>query len=259
VSRSVFISGGAGGIGLATARLFAGRGWRVGVGDLPDRAAALDEPGIAAFAHDVRDAAGWEAVLSRFCAPDGGGLDALVNNAGLLDWGWFEEGDADAYARTIDVNVTGVMLGAMAGAARLAKRKGCLVNLGSAASFSATPRLAVYSATKFAVRGLSEALSLEWARTGVRVACVEPTVIDTPMLDNADAGGGSFRAALGGMTPLATTDVAEAVLRAAEGATLHYPVGDMPSLHVQEVLPRLAEQRARWIAGLAGSGGSTPA
>jgi len=260
MTPSIFLSGGAGGIGLATARLFASRGWRVGVGDLPDRAAALDEAGVEAFALDVRDPEGWEAVLDRFCAPDDGALDVLVNNAGLLDWGWFEEGDAAAYVRTIDVNVTGVVLGAMAGAARLGKRRGCLVNIGSAASFSATPRLAVYSASKFAVRGLSEALSLEWARMGVRVACVEPFVIDTPMLDNADAAGGRFRAALGPMAPLSAGDVAAAVLRAVEGSDLHYPVGEMPERHVQEALPRLAEQRERWLAslGLAGSGPGEP-
>lgn len=252
MSRSVFLSGGAGGIGLATARAFRDAGWRVGVGDLPDRAAALDEPGIEAVAHDVRDADQWEDVLARFCAPSGGGLDALVNNAGLLDWGWFEEGSAAAYARTVEVNVTGVVLGAMAGFGRLARAGGCLVNIGSAASFSATPRLAVYSATKFAVRGLSEALSLEWVRSGVRVACVEPTVIDTPLLDSADAAGGSFRTALGtGVTPLSAAQVAAAVLRAAAGEDLHHPVGDMPARHVQEVLPRLAEQRARWLAMLA--------
>lgn len=250
MSRSVFISGGAGGIGLATARLFARQGWRVGVGDLPDVATALDEPGVQAFAHDVRDATGWEDVLDRFCAPDDGALDLLVNNAGLLDWGWFEDGDAAAYARTIDVNVKGVMLGAMAAAGRLAKRRGCLVNIGSAASFSATPRLAVYSATKFAVRGLSEALSLEWARIGVRVACIEPMVIDTPMLDSADRGCGSFRSALGTVALLSADDVAAAVLRAADGTDLHYPVGDMPSQHVQEALPRLAEHRERWLANL---------
>jgi NAD(P)-dependent dehydrogenase (short-subunit alcohol dehydrogenase family) len=253
MTKSVFLSGGAGGIGLATARRFVREGWRVGVGDLPDRAAALDEPGIEAFAHDVRDAAAWESVLDRFCAEDGGALDVLVNNAGLLDWGWFEQGDAAAYTRTIDVNVTGVVLGAMAAADRLAKRRGCMVNIGSAASFSATPRLAVYSATKFAVRGLSEALSLEWARTGVRVACIDPMVIDTPMLDSTDAGCGSFRSALGAMALLSADEVAAAVLRAVEGDDLHYPVGEMPERHVQEALPRLSEQRERWLASLTGA------
>ena len=109
--------------------------------------------------------------------------------------------------------------------------------------------MAVYCATKFAVRGLSEALDIEVMRSGVRVSCVEPTVIETPLLDKASAPGGpNFREAItqgmGGGLPV--EEAAEVIWRAAHDDALHYPVGDLPATLLQEVLPRIEENRARW-------------
>ena len=243
--RSIFITGGAGAIGLATAEVFLAAGWRVGIGDL---ASALDAApsGVEAFEHDVTSAAAWTDVLTRFCGDDGA-LDVLVNNAGVLRFGWFEEQSPAAHVAQVDVNVGGVVLGASIGLPFLRRADaGCLVNIASQASLQAAPRLATYSATKYAVRGLSEALALEWQRLGVRVACLEPCLIDTPMLDSDDASGLSFRIAVTGADVLTAADVAEAVWAAVHGADLHYPVGAAPTALLETIRPQIEQQQAQW-------------
>ena len=248
--RSIFITGGAGAIGRATAQLFLGAGWRVGIGDLAPALAAAPA-GVEAFEHDVTEVAGWTDVLTRFCGADGA-LDVLVNNAGILRFGWFEDQPAEAHAAQVDVNVRGVVLGASVGLPFLRRAEaGCLVNIASQASLQAAPRLATYSATKYAVRGLSEALALEWERLGVRVACLEPCLIDTPMLDSDDASGLSFRNAVTGADVLAAGDVAQAVWAAVHGADLHYPVGTAPTALLEVIGPQIDRQRAQWRGRLA--------
>lgn len=245
---SVFITGGAGAIGAATARRFLAEGWRVGIGDLAGALAAAPM-GTESFAHDVTDAAAWQDVLGRFAGE--GALDVLVNNAGILRWGWFEEQEPAAHAAQVEVNVKGVVLGASIALPFLRRSQtGCLVNIASQASLQAAPRLATYSATKFAVRGLSEALALEWSRIGVRVACLEPGLIDTPMLDSDDAEGGSFRSAVTGATVMTPEDVAASVWKAVTGTELHYPVGEVAAEIVRELAPRLERQRQGWEARL---------
>jgi NADP-dependent 3-hydroxy acid dehydrogenase YdfG len=251
--RSIFISGGGGGIGLVTAKLFAAAGWRVGIGDVDPTALARANADslLETFVLDVRDAASWQGVLETFCVPDGGALDALVNNAGVLTYGWFDEEDIVSFARSVDVNVKGVLLGSRIGIAHLSQAaNACLVNVGSSASLQASPRLAVYSATKFAVRGLSEALDLEFMRLGVRVACVEPFLVDTPMLDSDDAQGRNYRTDVNGLEILSTNDVAQAVWQAVHGNgdVLHYPVGELPTRLALPLGALCNSERARWRA-----------
>jgi len=188
--KAIFITGAASGIGLATAKRFAGEGWLVGLSDIDAQGlkAALaaiggDNAGFVTL-HDVRKADEWERALDAFVEAAGGRLDVLVNNAGICRYGWFTEQTPRDFDDQIDINLRGVILGAYLGHKRLKRTPGSrLINIASAASLSGSPRLAVYSATKFAVRGLSEALDIEFMRSGVRVACVEPTVIETPLLD----------------------------------------------------------------------------
>ncbi|KAI6244286.1 SDR family oxidoreductase [Aphelenchoides fujianensis] len=161
--KSIFITGAASGIGLACAKRFAGAGWFVGLADIdkPGLAAALQAIGPAnGSVHplDVRDREGWENALGDFGREAGGKVDVLLNNAGVARFGVLEDlSDADCDIQ-IDVNIKGA-----AG--------GRLVNIASCAGLYGSPKLAVYSATKFAVRGLSEALDIEYARHGVSVAC----------------------------------------------------------------------------------------
>ena len=256
--KAIFITGAASGIGLATAKRFASAGWLVGLSD-------IDEPGLkaaqaalggdnAAFTvrHDVRRADEWERALDAFVEAAGGRLDVLVNNAGIARYGWFADQTPADFSDQIDINLRGVVLGAYLGHERLRKTPGSrLINIASAAALSGSPRLAVYSATKFAVRGLSEALDIEFMRSGVRVSCVEPTVIETPLLDKAsDGSASSFREAISRMPggPLPVEAAAEVVWRAAHEDALHYPVGDMPAVMLQEINPRIEATRERWKA-----------
>ena len=252
MTKAALVTGAAGGIGKAIARRLAREGWFVGLTDIDQAGAAatLAAEGQGrglAIGHDVCDPASWDGAFAAFTAASGGQLDALVNNAGVLRFGWFEElTPADIIAQ-VDVNVRGVALGALAALPYLRATPGsCLINIASAASLVAAPKLAVYSATKFAVRGLSEALDLEFARFGVRVACIDPYLVDTAMIDSVDAEGSRFRDAARNAPVLTPDDVAEAVWAATSGDALHYPVGEPPAALLNEITPRLEATRQAW-------------
>jgi NAD(P)-dependent dehydrogenase (short-subunit alcohol dehydrogenase family) len=181
---SILISGAARGIGRATAELFLSRGWRVGMFDVDADGVAEAAAGRAAAVHgrlDVRDPEAWGAALRTFCGD--GGLDVLVNNAGVLASGPFEELPAEVQRRIVDVNVTGVINGSLEGHRFLRRSgRGLLLNLCSASSLYGQPALATYGATKAAVRSLTEALDIEWRRSGVRVRSLVPLFVDTEMV-----------------------------------------------------------------------------
>jgi NAD(P)-dependent dehydrogenase (short-subunit alcohol dehydrogenase family) len=189
VTRSVVVTGAGHGIGRATAELFAREGWRVALLDVDLDAVCEVAAGLPAHlavpAHlDVTDGAGWARVLEAFTAPDGGRLDVLVNNAGVLAPGPLADVPLDALRRVVDVNLGGVVTGCAAALPHL-RRGSCVVNLASASALYGQPGLAVYSATKAAVCALTEALDLEWEPLGIRVVDVLPLFVQTGMVDAA--------------------------------------------------------------------------
>lgn len=193
--KSVFITGAASGIGLGTAKRFAKEGWFVGLADVNAAGlkAALDAIGGpsngATYLLDVRDRSAWDDALSVFAAASGGRLDVLINNAGIASYGYLEEQSDDEVARQLDINVKGVINGSRAGIEYLKKTPGSqLINISSCASIYGAPKLSVYCATKFAVRGLSEALDIEFSRFGVGVKCIMPFFINTPILQAGSSG-----------------------------------------------------------------------
>src|SRR5262249_17720572 len=157
--KAIFITGAASGIGLAAAKRFAGEGWFVGLADINAAGlkSALDAIGRdngATYLLDVRDRAAWDDALSVFVAA-AGRLDVLVNNAGVASYGYLEEQSEDEVARQLDINIKGVVNGARAGLDHLKRTPGSqLINISSCASIYGAPKLSVYCATKFAVRGL---------------------------------------------------------------------------------------------------------
>jgi len=195
--RSIFISGAASGIGRATALLFAERGWRVGGYDIEARGlqtlAKEIAPAGGVTGHlDVTDPASFAAALESFGRATGGRLDVFHNNAGIAHSGFFEDVPQPAARRIIEVNFIGVVNGAYAALALLRATPNSLCfNTASSSAILGVPRLAVYSATKFAVKGLTEALSVEFARHRVRVADALPGLIDTPLLDSTPNHSGS--------------------------------------------------------------------
>lgn len=230
-AHSIFITGGASGIGLATAKLFASRGWAVGIADVNAgalAAAGAAVPGSSTYEMDVRDREAWTRTLDDFTARTGR-LDVLFNNAGIGVGGPLAFADFGDLDRVVAINFVGVLNGARIGYAYLAKTPGsCLLNTASASAIYGSAGLATYSATKFAVRALTEALDGEWAGAGIKVRDIVPSFIETPLLDGHAAGSNrTIREAVTGagleLTPVEA--VAEAAWRAVHGEALHTYVG----------------------------------
>jgi NAD(P)-dependent dehydrogenase (short-subunit alcohol dehydrogenase family) len=187
--KSIFITGAGSGMGREGAKLFHANGWRVGVVDRNDDGLATlsDELGSERLwtrTVDVTDKAALDSALADFCAANpGGGLDMMWNNAGIGESGWFEDVPYEAAMRVVEVNFKAVLTGAYGSLPYLKKTPGSLMfSTSSSAGTYGMPRIAVYSSTKHAVKGLTEALSVEWHRHGVRVADVLPGLIDTAIL-----------------------------------------------------------------------------
>jgi NAD(P)-dependent dehydrogenase (short-subunit alcohol dehydrogenase family) len=186
---SVFITGAGSGMGREGAKLFHANGWRVGAVDRNDDGLAtlneeLGSERLWTRAVDVTDKSALDGALADFCAGNpGGGLDMMWNNAGIGESGWFEDVPYEATMRLVDVNYKAVLTGAYGALPYLKKNPGSLMfSTSSSSGTYGMPRIAVYSSTKHAVKGLTEALSVEWHRHGVRVADVLPGLIDTAIL-----------------------------------------------------------------------------
>jgi short-subunit dehydrogenase len=248
---TIVISGAAAGIGRATALLFARRGYRVGAYDVDlDGLASLREEIVAAGGEaaigrlDVTSEADWSECLRDFTGSSGR-LDILVNNAGILSSGRFEEIPLERQRAIVEVNVCGTMAGLHTAFPYLRDTKGAqVVNLCSASAIYGQPELATYSATKFAVRGLTEALELEWRRYGIRVIAMWPLFVATPMVDGLNTHS-SKRMGI----HLTAEDVAGAIFAATHPgrtfpAKVHYPVGRQTKVvaAVSQVLPNWASR-----------------
>lgn len=232
--KAILITGGASGIGRAVAVLFSARGWRVGLADvnedgMAETAAMLAADRTTTHMLDVRDFSAWERVLADFTEASGGRLEMLFNNAGVAQGGAYGELALDTLDSVIDVNFRGVAYGALAAYPYLKATPGaCLLNTASASAIYGSAGLAAYSATKFAVRGLTEALDAEWAADGIKVRDLMPGFIDTPLLtmpipgSNRTARDAVIEAKLE-FTPV--EQVAEAAWAAAHGDKVHTLVG----------------------------------
>jgi NAD(P)-dependent dehydrogenase (short-subunit alcohol dehydrogenase family) len=233
--KSIFVTGAGSGIGRATAQLFAERGWFVGLFDvntqgLEETSAMLPEGQRISMAFDVRDRAGWKRAVETFGQATNRRMHVLFNNAGVGKGGPIEEmpeGDIDL---VLDVNLKGVINGVNAALPLLRETPGArIVNTASVAGIFGAPNLAVYCATKFGVRGLTEALDVEFSRYGVRVASLMPWFIDTAILDGMSADGSNRRirdSLIENKTVIYPVRMAaERAWDAAHGKDIHYMVG----------------------------------
>jgi short-subunit dehydrogenase len=225
--KIVAITGGARGIGRATATEFATAGAKVAIGDLDvelaEKAAIdignatdaqvvglpLDVTQQPSFGQFVNDA---EAAL--------GPIDVLINNAGIMPTGLFIDEQPSATDRTIDTNLRGVITGSHLAARRFGDRgSGVIINVASLAGVTGIPGLATYCATKHAVIGFSEALAAEMRNHGVTVTVVLPGVVRTEL--SAGASWPKW------MQPVATVDpedVAKAIVAAVNSGKFRVPV-----------------------------------
>ncbi len=234
--KTIFITGGASGIGRAVAVKFATGGWFVGLADIDEagmRETASMLPAGASSLHklDVRDRAAWDAALSACAAAAGGRIDALFNNAGIPLGGSLIDNSTAEIERCLDINLKGVLFGAQAAYPWLkASAPGsCLLNTASAAGIYGTPGASVYSATKFGVRAITESLDGEWAEDGIKVCDLMPGFIDTPLIDKAPNAKSNedirSRVIEAGLEITPVSEVAEAAWNAVHGTALHNRVG----------------------------------
>lgn len=183
--RTALISGGASGLGAASARAIVAAGGRVVIGDIAadaGRGLAAELGDAARFVTlDVTDPQQWQDAVTA-AAEAFGSLSILVNSAGVVDGGPLGDFSLERWRRVIDTNLTGTFLGISAAADTLkAAGNGAIVNISSVAGLQGTAQFHAYCASKFGIRGLTKSAAMELAPYGVRVNSIHPGTIRTPM------------------------------------------------------------------------------
>ena len=179
MTRRVLVTGGASGLGLALTRLMVERGERVLVGDLADERPATVPDGADYRRLDVRSQQDWDAALA-WVREEWGGLDVLVNNAGVATGGRIDVEAMADWERVVDINLLGVARGCHTFTPLLKEQRGGhIVNVASLAGLVHGPGMSSYNATKAGVVALSETLSFELAPWGIDVSVVCPAFFRT--------------------------------------------------------------------------------
>lgn len=225
--KSIFITGAASGMGRETAKLFTEKGWFVGGYDVNDEGlksleAELGAENCIVRRLDVTDRADYQAALTAFGEATGGKLDLLYNNAGIGRGGPFADQPFEDVLAVVQVNFVGVLIGVHAALPMLRATPGsmCFTTSSSSATYGMA-NIAVYSATKHAVKGLTEALAVEFKAYGVRAADVLPGLIDTPILP---PGAADMAPKEGMWRAIPPIEVAKVVWEAYHADKLHWYV-----------------------------------
>jgi NAD(P)-dependent dehydrogenase (short-subunit alcohol dehydrogenase family) len=237
--KTVLITGAASGIGRATAELFYQSGWRVGLFDISETQLVTlsqqwDPDRYRIQVADVTNAEQIGAAIDVFVASVGQ-LDVLFNCAGVLEIGDFETIPLQRHHRILAINNTGLLNCCYCAFPHLQRNPGArVINMSSASSLYGVPGFASYSASKFWVKGFTEALSTEWSRHGIHVMDIEPPFVKTPMLAGKQA---KIIERMG--VNLTAEDIAAAVLAAAGDTGIHHPVSAQYKVLrvVRKVLP----------------------
>ena len=235
--KVVAITGGARGIGRATAAALVRKGARVAIGDLDvdlaERTAEELGGGTIALALDVTDRGSFEHFLDA-TEEQLGPLDVLVNNAGIMHLSRLVDESDAAAARQIDINLHGVIYGSKLALARfIPRRTGHLVNIASSAGKAGVPGGATYSATKHAVVGLTEAIRGEVRGTGVETSVVMPVPVNTELAAGLARGRGLT-------ATVEPEQVADAIVGALEHPRhdVYVPKGIAAGVRIGALLPR---------------------
>lgn len=227
MNECIFITGAGAGIGRATARLFAAEGWFVGAADrnaeaLETLCDELGEDTCSVHVADVTDSLSVIRALEQFAGRTGGRLKVLHNNAGILRVGSFEDISPAAHRSVVEVNVIGLMNVLHAAFPYLKATPGAqVINMSSASASYGIPDFASYSASKHAVRALTEALDIEWDQYDIKVGDLMPPFVNTGMVQS-NAGRSALFDKLG--INIAPDAVAAAVLEQVHMPRLHRPV-----------------------------------
>lgn len=225
---NIFITGAAAGIGRATAELFHAAGWTVGLTDVDEQAltelaAILGGDRVWTKRLNVVDSADVALALSEFAQAHDDHIDVLFNCAGILRTGAFSDIPLEVHQRIIDINVMGLINVTHHAYPWLKRSQAAkVVNMSSASALYGVPDFASYSASKFAVRGFTEALNIEWSREGIEVVDIMPPFVKTAMV----AANSSLLIERMGVN-LTASDIAATVWQVANDrhAPVHNPVG----------------------------------
>ncbi|MFT4544159.1 MAG: NADP-dependent 3-hydroxy acid dehydrogenase YdfG [Bacteroidia bacterium] len=190
--KRAFITGAGSGLGLCLCKELAADGWTIGMSDIDENALqkSVDEIskiGGKPFSYrlDVSDKDQYQIVADKFLT-ELGGVDLLVNNAGVGDGGCVEEYGLDNWDWLLSINLHGVIYGnALFIPTFKAQKSGAIINISSAAAFTSLPRMGAYNVSKAGVRALSETMDAELNHLGVTVSCVMPTFFKTKVMQHA--------------------------------------------------------------------------
>lgn len=243
--RTVAVTGGAQGIGYATARALLARGALVVIGDrdvarLGAAVTSLSDVGtVSGHPLDVTDVTSFAAFLDKARADGAGHLDVLINNAGVMPIGPFLDQSEQATRSSIEVNLYGVLTGCrLVLPEMVARRSGHIVNVASLAGMVAVPGQVVYAGTKFAVVGLSIALADEFAPHGVEVTVVMPPFTNTELISGTSGVAAS--------RPVEPEDIAAAIVKVLDKPKTHVSVpGGLR--FILAVLSMLGPRGRRWL------------
>ena len=249
--KTIAVTGGARGIGHATARALLTRGARVVIGDrdvalLEAAVAGLSDAGmISGHPLDVADPASFATFLDKARADGAGHLDVLINNAGVMPIGPFLDQSEQAIRSAIEVNFYGVLTGCrLALPEMVTRRSGHIVNVASLAGLVAVPGQVVYAGTKFAVVGLTTALADEFAPHGVEVSVVMPPFTNTELISGTSGVAGN--------KPAEPADIAAAIAKVLDKPKTHVSVpGGLR--FILAVTNMLGPRGRRWLSRRTGT------
>jgi NAD(P)-dependent dehydrogenase (short-subunit alcohol dehydrogenase family) len=246
--KVVAITGGARGIGKATAAALVHKGCRVAIGDLDlelaERTAASLGGGVVALPLDVTDRSSFETFVEK-AERQLGPIDVLVNNAGIMPVTPFIEESEESMRRQVDINIHGVLIGTQLAMRRMGPRRtGHIVNVASSAGKVGVPGIATYSGTKHAVVGLSEAVRHELRGSGVEVSVVMPVLVNTALTEGLSEKRG--------VKEVESDDVASAIVDALEVGRfdVFVPRSLQASISMGALLPRRAREAVARFMGV---------
>jgi NAD(P)-dependent dehydrogenase (short-subunit alcohol dehydrogenase family) len=254
--RSIFITGAGSGIGLATARLLVGEGWKVGVCDLDtDRMTEAFGSKANIYKANVTQFPEIKAAIEDFAESSGGKLGALFNCAGILDMRMFEQTPIEKMHAICDVNIKGVLNGTAAALPFLKKSNDSkVVTMSSMSAMYGIAEQAAYSASKFAVRGLTEALNIELESEGIWVCDIMVSYVRTPMTLQATHKAKSM-SILG--VDVEPDQVAATVKEALSGRKVHWFVMENSEAFADRLAKMSAEERRQTMRKVTGFDGAS--